>query len=126
MCIRDRDIDHFVFHQPNVKFPLAVAKALRLEREKVSAGLISGFLGNPYSATSLLGLVKVLDEARPGDLILLASFGSGAGSDAYILKVLDGIVEKRDRAPKLKDFIDRKIYIDYASYARFRGKLRLR
>ncbi|RLG07760.1 MAG: hydroxymethylglutaryl-CoA synthase, partial [Thaumarchaeota archaeon] len=58
--------------------------------------------------------------------ILLASFGSGAGSDAYIIRVLDGIEEKRDRAPKLKDFIERKIYIDYASYARFRGKLRLR
>ena len=121
-----KDIDYFVFHQPNVKFPLAVAKALKLEREKVSSGLISGFLGNPYSATSLLGLVRVLDEAKPGDVILLASFGSGAGSDAYILRVLDGIEEKRDRAPKLKDFIDRKIYIDYASYARFRGKLRLR
>jgi len=121
-----KDIDYFVFHQPNVKFPLAVAKTLKLEREKVSSGLISGFLGNPYSATSLLGLVRVLDEAKPGDVILLASFGSGAGSDAYILRVLDGIEEKRDRAPKLKDFIERKIYIDYASYARFRGKLRLR
>jgi len=121
-----KDIDYFVFHQPNVKFPLAVAKTLKLEREKVLSGLISGFLGNPYSATSLLGLVRVLDETKPGDAILLASFGSGAGSDAYILRVLDGIEEKRDRAPKLKDFIERKIYIDYASYARFRGKLRLR
>lgn len=117
------DVDYVVFHQPNVKFPLAAAKFLGIPLEKLKPGLVSGFLGNTYSACSLLGLVKILDQAEVGDRILLASFGSGAGSDAYVLRVLDGIVERRGRAPLLEQLIQRKIYIDYATYAKFRGKL---
>ena len=117
------EIDYFVFHQPNVKFPLAVAKSLRIEYEKLAPGLLSDRIGNTYSACSLLGLVNVLDSAQPGQRILLASYGSGAGSDALIIRVLDGILEKRDLAPKLKDFIEHKIYIDYPTYLKFRREI---
>lgn len=120
------EVDYVVFHQPNVKFPLAAAKALSIPIEKLKPGLISGVLGNSYAACSLLGLVRVLDQAKPGDVVLLASFGSGAGSDAYLLKVLEGIEERRPRAPTLESFIQRKIYVDYATYAKFRGKLLVR
>jgi len=120
------DVDYAVFHQPNVKFPLAAAKALGIPLEKLKASLVSGVLGNTYAACSLLGLVKVLDQAKPGETILLASFGSGAGSDAYILRVLDGIEEKRARAPLLERLIQRRVYIDYATYAKFRSKLLMR
>ncbi|MCD6235942.1 MAG: hydroxymethylglutaryl-CoA synthase [Thaumarchaeota archaeon] len=117
------EIDYFVFHQPNVKFPLAAARSLGVDKSKISPGLIAGVLGNTYSACSLLGLVSILDQAKPGERILVASFGSGAGSDAFLIRVLDGIVERRDRAPRLKAFIDDKIYIDYARYLKFRGKI---
>ncbi len=117
------EIDYFVFHQPNVKFPLAVARSLGIGKEKIAPGLIANFIGNTYSACSLLGLVNVLDQAKPGDRILVASYGSGAGSDAFIVEVLDGILEKRDRAPRLRDFIDDKIYVDYTGYLKFRGKI---
>ena len=117
------DIDYVVFHQPNVKFPLTAAKILGIELEKVKPGLVTGYLGNTYAACSLLGLVRVLDQAKPGETILLSSFGSGAGSDSYILRVLEGIEERRSLAPTLDAFINRKTYIDYATYAKNRGKI---
>jgi len=117
------EIDYFVFHQPNVKFPLAVAKSLGVDRERLAPGLLANLLGNTYSACSLLGLVGVLDVAQPGQVILVASYGSGAGSDAFILRVLDGILERRERAPKLRKYIEDRIYIDYAAYLRFRGQI---
>lgn len=117
------EMDYVVFHQPNVRFPIAAAKLLGVDLEKVKPGLITGFVGNTYAACSLLGLVRVLDHARPGQRILLVSFGSGAGSDAYVIRVLDGIEEKRKLAPTLDSFINRKTYIDYALYARSRRKI---
>ena len=68
-------------------------------------------------------MVKILDQAKPGQRILLASYGSGAGSDAFVIKVLDRILEKRDLAPKLEDFLNDRIYIDYAYYLKFRKEI---
>ncbi|HIP88849.1 MAG TPA: hydroxymethylglutaryl-CoA synthase [Thermococcus paralvinellae] len=117
------DFDYAVFHQPNVKFPLTVAKILGIPVERVKPGLLSGVIGNTYSGATLVGVSAVLDIAKPGERILWVSFGSGAGSDAFSLVVQDAIEEKRDLAPKTWDYINRKKYIDYALYVKHRGKL---
>jgi hydroxymethylglutaryl-CoA synthase len=57
-------------------------------------------------------------------LILLVSFGSGAGSDAFIFKVTERINEVRNKAEKLKDMLENnRIYLTYGEYAKFRGKI---
>ncbi|RLE58757.1 MAG: hydroxymethylglutaryl-CoA synthase, partial [Thermoprotei archaeon] len=73
------------------------------------------------AAASPIGLVNVLDHAKPGDRILVVSFGSGSGSDALSIIVEDGIEERRKKAPLLKYYINRKKNVDYAIYLRFRG-----
>ncbi|MFW6129031.1 MAG: hypothetical protein ACOC6P_02150 [Candidatus Aminicenantaceae bacterium] len=55
---------------------------------------------------------------------MLVSFGSGAGSDAFILWVTERIDEVRDKAPKTREMVDgEKFYVDYGTYAKFRGKI---
>jgi hydroxymethylglutaryl-CoA synthase len=119
------DFDYVVFHMPNGKFPLAAAKKLGFEKAKLMQSLIVKMIGNTYSASSLLGLCSVLDVAKPGQRILLTSFGSGAGSDSFSLTVKDRIEERRGLAPLLQDYIEKKSYVDYANYVRLRKKLKM-
>ena len=112
-----------VFHQPNVKFPMRAGQVLGFAPEKLEPGLLSGMVGNVYAGSSLLGLAATLDIAEPGDRILMVSYGSGAGSDAFDILVTERIAERRDRAPKVCDYVARRTEIDYALYVRYRGKL---
>ncbi|NLN61766.1 MAG: hydroxymethylglutaryl-CoA synthase [Myxococcales bacterium] len=114
-----------VFHQPNYQFPLKVAASLGFPKESVAPFILTHRIGNTYSGAALLGFAKALDEAEPGDRILLASYGSGAGSDAFSFVVTEGIAEIRQRGIPLETYLSRHKPIDYALYARYRGKLRL-
>ncbi len=119
------DFAYVVFHQPNAKFPKAVAKKLGVPSEKIERSLVVPYIGNTYSGSSILGLARVLDVAKPGDKIFMASFGSGAGSDAFIFNVTDRIEKKRPLAKSVDYYMERKEYVNYAQYAKMRGKLRL-
>ena len=110
-----------MFHQPNGRFPLSVGKRLGFTPDQIKPGLMTPMIGNSYNASALIGLARLLDIAEPGDRILLAPFGSGAGSDAYSIIVTDKVLEKRDKAPKVEDYLTRKHYIDYAQYSKYRG-----
>lgn len=121
---RLEDFDYVVFHQPNAKFPVQLAEKFGIPKEKLKAGLLTPVIGNTYSGAVPLGLSAVLDIAKPGQKILATSFGSGAGSDSFIISVTDKIEEVRDLAPKTQDYIEKKKYIDYATYVKYRRKLR--
>ncbi len=118
------DYTYAVFHQPNVKFPQRAAATLGFTDAQIKPGLLAGEVGNVYSGSCMLGLTATLDIAQPGDRILMISYGSGAGSDAFDLRVTERINEVRDRAPKTRDYIDRRTVIDYATYVRYRGLLK--
>ena len=117
------DYKFAVFHQPNIKFPSRVAKNLGFSQEQIAAGLLVPRIGNTYSGAAIIGLTAILDIAEPDDLILMVSFGSGAGSDAFGIRVTEKITECQNRAPKTEQYIARRTEIDYAQYARMRGKL---
>jgi len=122
---RPEEYRYAVFHQPNTKFPQRVAKSLGFKPEQVEAGMLVPVIGNTYAGSALVGLTAVLDEAGPDDHILLVSYGSGAGSDAFSLRTTDRLAERRGLAPSTREYIARRTEIDYATYARFRGKLSL-
>ncbi|HSH01123.1 MAG TPA: hydroxymethylglutaryl-CoA synthase [Anaerolineae bacterium] len=119
------DYDWAVFHQPNAKFPQRVGQQLGFSAEQMAPGLLSPRIGNTYSGSSVIGLTAVLDIAQPGDRILLVSYGSGAGSDAFDIEVTERIEGVRALATKTEEYIARRTEIDYATYTRFRDKLKV-
>lgn len=118
------DYTYAVFHQPNVKFPARAAASLGFTNAQIETGLLADEIGNVYSGSCMVGLTAILDIAKAGDRILMVSYGSGAGSDAFDLIVTEHIDRIRHRAPSTRDYIRRRTAIDYATYARFRDKLK--
>ena len=122
---KPEDYDYACFHQPNGKFYLRAGKKLGFNSDQIKQGLLTPNIGNTYSGAVPLALSNILDVANPGDNIFVISYGSGAGSDAFTITVKDEIEERRDLAPKTQEIIDQKTYVDYAVYAKFKGKIKM-
>ena len=71
-----------------------------------------------------MGLAAILDIAKPGDRILAVAYGSGAGSDGFDITVTDQI-KKVDRTENVEKMIERMKIVNYATYAKYRGKLNM-
>ena len=98
---------------------------LGFTKEQIEPGWLSPTLGNTYSGSSPMGLTATLDIAKPGDKILMVSYGSGAGSDSFVWTVTEKIDGVRDKTPKTQQMLETGIrYVDYGTYAKFRGKIR--
>jgi hydroxymethylglutaryl-CoA synthase len=121
-----KDYKWAVFHQPNTKFPQKVASQLGFSMDQIAPGLLVPVIGNTYAGAAMIGLTAVLDIAQPGERVLVVSFGSGAGSDSFDIRVTEKLNERRDLANKTQDYVSRRTEIDYATYVRYRGKLAMK
>lgn len=114
-----KDFDYAIFHMPNSKFPKEVAKRLGFTPEQLKPGFVVSQIGNPYSASSMVGLAATLDIAKPKQKIFMCSYGSGAGSDAFVIEttpLLKNFQEQNKRS--VQDQIKDKQMIDYSLVAR--------
>jgi hydroxymethylglutaryl-CoA synthase len=125
--IKPQDVTYCVFHMPNGKFPRAVAKRLGVSPQQLAPSLTVDAIGNPYSASAMLGLAAVLDIAKAGDTVFMVSYGSGAGSDAFLWKVTERItaIQKERKAAKTRvaDLVGRKVNIGYTEYLKQTHKI---
>jgi hydroxymethylglutaryl-CoA synthase len=85
--LKPNDFNQIAFHMPNGKFPIIAATRLGFVEAQWKKSLTVTEVGNPYSASALLGLVAVLDQAQPGEKILVTAYGSGAGADSMVLNI---------------------------------------
>jgi hydroxymethylglutaryl-CoA synthase len=107
---------------PNGKFPKEAASRLGFVDKQLADSLVVKKIGNPYSASSLIGLSNILEKSKPNQYIFLASYGSGAGSDAIILKTTKAI-SKINFGKTVEQMIEDKKYISYVSYLKARGAI---
>ena len=122
--MKAEDFAYAIFHMPNGKFPQRAGKTLGFTKEQMEPGWIVPWMGNTYSGSSPTGLSATLDVAKPGDNILLVSFGSGAGSDGFVFKVTDEIDRVRDLAPSFRSMLDgHKKYLNYGEYVKHYNKI---
>ena len=126
LSLQVRDVDYFVSHQPNIRFPVRVARELGFKEDQYLSGLKVAQFGNTYSGSSPIGLAAILDHAKPNERIVIVSYGSGAGSDAYSLLTTSQITEKRRRQTFT---VEHQIgnehleHVDYFTYRRLKHGL---
>lgn len=121
------DFDYVIFHMPNGKFPKEAAKRLGFTEAQLAPSLLVDRIGNSYTATTMVSLAAVLDIAKPGQKICMVSYGSGAGSDAFIWETTDNLpkiqANRRKRKQTVIDQIGRKTPIDYVAFLKQTHKL---
>lgn len=117
-----KDFDYLVVQQPIGIVPIALSLRLAFQMDQVMPSMIAYELGDIGSASSLVALALTLDQARPGQRILLASYGFGAGADVTTLTVTENIDRYKKTGPLVDDQIKRKEMVDYASAMRLEGK----
>lgn len=76
-------------------------------------------VGNTGSASVLMMLVSALEESKPGDRLLLVSYGDGV--DAFILKVTDQIQKFTHRRGVKRHLNSKMMLASYGKYLKFRG-----
>ena len=123
LALKPSDLNYFVAHQPNPQFPVRVAKELGFRPDQYEVSLEVKKFGNTYSGCSPISLAAVLDVAKPEELVLVVSYGSGAGSDAYLLRTTRQLIAKRERqkinvkSQAQNPFIE---FVDYPTYRRLK------
>jgi 3-hydroxy-3-methylglutaryl CoA synthase len=98
----------------------AIGKKLGAEPEQIQEQLFSS-VGDTGTAYALMMLVAALEGARPGDNILVVSYGNGC--DALFIKVTDEIGKIGDARGIRTHLASRKELDSYEKYASFRDIL---
>jgi hydroxymethylglutaryl-CoA synthase len=112
-----KDFAYCVFHTPNGKFPRLAAQKLGFTSTQLDPSLMVDTIGNTYAAAVPLALSAVLDQAKPQEKILVVSYGSGAGSDAFVFETTDLITSyNQDRPGKIREQIGLVKEVDYQEY----------
>jgi hydroxymethylglutaryl-CoA synthase len=128
---KPEDYKILCLHQPYQSLPLSVGKKLGFKQPQIAPALVAAKIGNTYSSACLLSLCGVLDNAEPGDKMMLVSFGSGAGSDGFVFTVTDEIkaFRARKQASGQETVVqqignDHVEWLTYGQYILSQGKLR--
>jgi len=100
-----KDITKACYYGPNPRRHGEMARRLGLNPETQVQDPLFGRMGNTGAACSIMLLIAALEEAKPGDKILVASYGDGA--DAYLLEVTKEI-EKVGRRRGIKGNLEAK------------------
>ncbi len=114
------DFDHAVIQQSDGRIYRRLASELGFNEKQLSAGSLVNLTGDVGCASVLLGLASVLDIAELGQRILIASYGSGCGSDAVSLVATEGVGRLRKGRNTVKEELEDKHYIDYLTYIKTR------
>lgn len=119
---RPGDYRYVVLPQFDGRQTASLGRRLGFTSEQMEAGLIFARVGDTGVCASLLGFCAVLEQASPGDRILVAGYGSGCGGQALSFVVREPVL----RPPHgLHYWLERKRYIDYLHYLKLRLKEQL-
>jgi len=116
------DVAHFILPCPFVKLDQAIAKQCGIDPARTRDNLASN-VGDSGSTHALLMLVHALEQAKPGEKILVVQFGQGC--DAMLFEVTPAIADLPQRNGVTGSLARRKEETNYLKYLGFNGLIEL-
>jgi 3-hydroxy-3-methylglutaryl CoA synthase len=118
--VKSASVSRFIFPSPFKGIADAIAKAAGVPAAAVADSLDAdaGYAG---TAQSLLMLANSLDEASPGEIVVVAGFGQG--SDVLVFRTTDAVTQSRP-IYSVRQMIDAGTSVQsYAQMATFYGEI---
>jgi uncharacterized OB-fold protein len=116
-----RDFAKVILPAPDARTHRGLAQSLGFDVKTQLQDPLLDAVGYCGAAHSLIMLVAALEEANPGDRILLAAYGDGA--DALVLQVTEEIKRVRDRRGVGGHVASKMQLPSYERYLSYRGLL---
>ncbi len=111
-----KDISKAVIFAPNARRHVEMVRKLGLAPNQVQDPLF-GKMNNTGAAFALMQLAAALQDAKPGDKILLASYGDGA--EAFLIEVTPAISKLAPRRGVKGYLASKRILPNYELYLRW-------
>ena len=115
------DISKVILCGPDARRVAGLAKLLGIDPKTQMQNSLFDVMGDTGTPYPLMLLVSALEEAKPGERILLTSYGNGG--DALILKTTEQIDEIKGRRGIKKNLASKRVIDDYRAYLISHGLL---
>jgi len=116
-----KDVSKAIYHSSDARRHAQLAARMGFEERQVQDPLY-GRVGNTGAAFPLMLLASALEEASPGDTILVAGYGDGC--DVLSIRASDGVAAARDGHRGVRGHLESKLLLkSYDDYIRWRTLL---
>ena len=116
--LETKDFTKVAYPCLNARDYSTIGRKLGFQPEQLQQPLLAE-IGETGTASPLILLTAILDEAKPGDNILIASYGNGA--DALFFKVTEDILKSNNRGQLKKQIEIHQQLSNYEKYLIIRG-----
>lgn len=121
--VSPKHVTKAIISAPDMRSSLKLVRSLGFDPKTQLQDPLLNNVGNTGTAQPLMLFVAALEEAKPGDRFLPASYGSG--SDAFIFRVKEGIKGLEGKRRGVKAHLRKKKMVpDYATYLKWRKLIR--
>lgn len=115
--VSPKDIAKIAIYGPDSRTHIGVGRRVGFEETQIQDTMFNS-VGNTGSALAPMVLVSVLEGAKPGDKVIIASYGNGA--EALLFEVTPEIEKARDRRG-IKGHLAVKRAVSYDRYLNWKG-----
>lgn len=116
------DISQFVFSAPDTRSYARLAKSLNLPQGSFPEDPLLSSVGDTGAAGPLMLFVAALEKAKPGERILLCSYGAG-NSDAFIFQVTPEVERLKDKRGVARCQAWKRPLMNYEKFLKFKSIL---
>ena len=116
--LQPQAIAKLVLYAPDPRAPIDLAKELGFDPKRQLVAPAVAAIGSAGVADPFLGLAAALDDATPGDQIIVGSYGEGA--DVLLLRATDELPKRRAQSSWKQWLANKAALPSYEKYLKFR------